>query len=147
MIAQLTTALVVLCPHVPRHELLQDATQIVGYAAAYEFDPVMAAAVMVRESTCRRDAKNKVTGALGLMGLMHPSDLEREDYVANIRGGVLLLAQYRRRCTGDLRRALTAYNRGPGSRARNCRASTYSAEVLAIEAQIIERVRVEVASR
>lgn len=135
MIAGLTSALILLCPAVPQWELLQDATQIVGYAVAYRLDPAVVAAVMVRESTCRRDAEH-ASGASGLMGLLHPSAPERADFVLNIAAGVRLLARYRDRCQGDVARTLTAYNRGPGKRRRNCKPSGYSADVLRYQAQI-----------
>lgn len=119
----------------PTWELLQDATQIVAYAVAYHLDPAVVAAVMVRESTCRRDAEH-ASGAFGLMGLLHPTELERADFVLNIAAGVRLLAKYRDWCHGDVARTLTAYNRGPGRARRNCRPSSYSAKVLGVQAQI-----------
>lgn len=133
MIAELVTALTLLCPAVPKAELRQDAQVLVATATQYRLAPALLAAVMVRESTCRRDVVNARSGAGGLMGILRR--VPGETFQQNIQAGAKLLAEYRKRC-GDVGFALTSYNRGPNG-GKNCRVTPYATEVLELESRIL----------
>ncbi len=132
MIAELVTALAMLCPSVPKTELKQDAQVLVAASMKYRVEASLLAAVMVRESTCRRWVANARTGAGGLMGILRR--VPNETYVQNIHTGAKLLAEYRDRC-GNRGFALTSYNRGPNG-GKNCRVTSYAEEVLEFERRI-----------
>jgi len=132
MIAELVTALSIFCPAAPRAELRQDAQALVTIGARYHLEPSLLAAVMVVESTCRRDVKHPRTGAGGLMGILHR--IPNETYIDNINASAKLVSEYRVRC-GDRGFALSSYNMGPRG-GKNCRTTRYSERVLEYERQI-----------
>jgi soluble lytic murein transglycosylase-like protein len=133
MIQELVLALSMMCPAVPAKELKQDAQVLVSAAVRYNLPPTVLAAIMVRESTCRRDVANKRTGAGGLMGIL--KRIPGETYVENIHMGARLLAEYLGRCK-EVEMALSAFNRGP-NQGKNCRPTSYSDQVLSFEKEII----------
>ena len=92
------------------------------YAAEYEVDPNLIAAVIAKESAGKVDAEGPETKYGTAKGLMQMIDSTAEsmgvtdafDANQNIRGGTKYLARMLKKYSGDRQKALAAYNCGPG---------------------------------
>lgn len=152
-VAALTAAMLSIAPsyqtRTGRIELHHVAVQLVGWGAGHAIEPEMLAAVAIRESTFNATARSTfayrrggallVGHSIGLMGVRELPDEKRDLYNLsnNVSAGAALLAAAFKRCKGDVPRGLTAYNRGPGKNAKNCRPSKYSVEVLAFYGRLV----------
>ncbi|MET3505629.1 phage tail tape measure protein [Halalkalibacter oceani] len=97
----------------------QYATYINKAAAQYGIDPNLIAAVIQTESNFNSNARSSA-GAQGLMQLMPATARELgvtniNDPEQNIMAGTKYLAQQLERFSGDIEKALAAYNAGPGN--------------------------------
>jgi soluble lytic murein transglycosylase-like protein len=86
---------------------------ILKYAAAYQLDPNLIAAIMMTESAGNPAAVSQ-RGAVGLMQVINGSS----DPETNIQQGAQILANYLQRFGGDLELGLAAYNAGPNAVSR-----------------------------
>ncbi|MBD5636095.1 MAG: lytic transglycosylase domain-containing protein [Candidatus Eremiobacteraeota bacterium] len=88
-------------------------------AQAASVDPALVAAIARTESNFDPAARSR-TGAAGIMQLM-PATAQAlgvenpYDPAQNVRGGALYLRELLERFGGDVRRAIAAYNAGPGA--------------------------------
>jgi hypothetical protein len=105
---------------------------IVHYAAQWEIDPNLVAAIVWKESLGRPTAVSPA-GAVGLMGLMpfawRPSPEELENPWTNVHWGARALAQTIGNGNGDLYYSLAAYN-GSWPKAGQNNTRRYAAAVL-----------------
>lgn len=88
------------------------------YSTQFGVNPNMARAIMAQESGGKKDAlSNK--GAIGRFQLMPGTardlGVDPNDPEDNVKGGIQYFSQLRKRYGGDDRRALAAYNAGPGA--------------------------------
>ena len=87
-------------------------------AAKYGVDSALIHAVIGRESSYNKDAVSDA-GAIGLMQLMPRTaeslGVDPYDWAQNIEGGVKYLSQLLTTFGGDVRKAVAAYNAGPGA--------------------------------
>ncbi len=153
--AALTAAMLTIAPsyqtRTGRVELHHVAVQLQAYAIGYRIAPELLAAVAMRESTFRQlavssfRAKDGTIGhSVGVMGVKTTAQTrDLFDLSTNVYAGAKLLAAAITRCQGDVPSALTAYARGPGKHAKNCKASKYSREVLAFYERLIAVTSVE----
>ena len=141
-----------------RQELHAIALQLTAYGRARNIEPELLAAVAMRESTFRRDAQStfpiwrgkgrnrRVIGeghSTGVMGIKETTTLtsaDLTDLATNVSVGARLLAEAIKACRGDVANGLTAFNRGIGKHAKNCKASSYSDEVLDFYQRIVAAV-------
>lgn len=104
---------------ISRATALSIARNVLAKSAKHRVDPLLVFALLAQESHFNPKAVSPV-GAKGLgqlmpgtaaeMGVKNPFDIAQ-----NIDGSVRYLAQQLRRFGGDKRRALAAYNAGPGN--------------------------------
>lgn len=92
--------------------------EIVAAAQEFNVDPALVAAVAQAESNGRQSALSGV-GAIGVMQLMPDTaaslGVDPYNRKENIRGGAKYLRQMLDTFGGDLRKAVAAYNAGPGA--------------------------------
>ncbi|AKO91902.1 hypothetical protein BEH_07180 [Priestia filamentosa] len=98
----------------------QYASSINKYAAKYNVDPFLIAAIIKTESNFNPNARSGA-GAVGLMQLMPATARElgvtnRSNPDQSIMGGTKYIAQMLQRVGGDITKALYSYNGGPGYR-------------------------------
>lgn len=123
------------CRHTRRAEAV--APLLEAAAERHALDPLVLAAVMVRESSARMH----VVGARGEKGYMQIKpdgmaklkcpDLNLDDPKENVECGARLLVMARERCGGDVRNWIGTYN------GRRCGPSAYADRVLVL----VDRVR------
>lgn len=93
-------------------------SEIKEAARLYGLDPALVRAVAQQESGLRQEARSR-RGALGVMQLMPQTARElgydAEDLRGNIRAGAAYLSMMMETFGGDVKRALAAYNAGPGA--------------------------------
>ncbi len=93
-------------------------SEIKDAAKLYGLDPALVRAVAQQESGLRQEARSR-RGALGVMQLMPQTARElgydAEDLRGNIRAGAAYLSMMMETFGGDVKRALAAYNAGPGA--------------------------------
>lgn len=94
------------------------STLIESAAQKYNVDPKLVAAVAEVESNGRQEAVSSV-GAIGVMQLMPDTaaslGVDPYDKQQNIEGGAKYLRQMLDTFGGDLKKAVAAYNAGPGA--------------------------------
>lgn len=94
------------------------STLIESAARKYKVDPKLVAAVAEVESNGRQEAVSSV-GAIGVMQLMPDTaaslGVDPYDKQQNIEGGAKYLRQMLDTFGGDLKKAVAAYNAGPGA--------------------------------
>lgn len=94
------------------------STLIEAAAQKYKVDPKLIAAVAEVESNGRQEAVSSV-GAIGVMQLMPDTaaslGVDPYDKQQNIEGGAKYLRQMLDTFGGDLKKAVAAYNAGPGA--------------------------------
>lgn len=92
--------------------------EIIAAAEKYKVDPALVAAVADVESNGSQSAVSSV-GALGVMQLMPDTaaslGVDPNDRKQNIEGGAKYLRQMLDTFGGDLKKAIAAYNAGPGA--------------------------------
>lgn len=92
--------------------------EILAAAKEYNVDPALVAAVAAAESGGNQSAMSSV-GAVGVMQLMPDTaaglGVDPNNRKDNIRGGAKYLRQMLDRFGGDVRKAVAAYNAGPGA--------------------------------
>jgi hypothetical protein len=92
--------------------------EIMAAAKEFNVDPALVAAIAQAESNGRQSAVSGV-GALGVMQLMPDTaaslGVDPNNRKDNIRGGAKYLRQMLDTFGGDLRKAVAAYNAGPGA--------------------------------
>ena len=93
-------------------------SEIADAAKLYNLDPVLVRAVAQQESGLKHDARSR-RGALGVMQLMPGTASElgydAADLRGNIRAGAAYLSMMMESFGGDVKKALAAYNAGPGA--------------------------------
>lgn len=97
--------------------------EIIAAARKYNLDPALVAAVANAESSGTHAGANGVTtssvGALGVMQLMPDTaaslGVDPYDRAQNVEGGAKYLRQMLDMFGGDVRKAVAAYNAGPGA--------------------------------
>lgn len=117
----------------------QYADIINKHAKNYDVDPDLVAAIIQQESGGKKNAKSSA-GAVGLMQLMPKTAkglgvTDSYDPDQNIMGGTKYISQLLKKYGGDVRKALWAYNAGPGRVAQNYmpdEAKKYISRVLGI---------------
>ena len=93
-------------------------SEIRDAAKLYNLDPALVRAVAVQESGLRNEARSR-RGALGVMQMMPGTAKElgydAADLRGNVRAGAAYLSMMMETFGGDVKRALAAYNAGPGA--------------------------------
>ena len=93
-------------------------SEIRDAAKLYNLDPALVRAVAVQESGLRNEARSR-RGALGVMQMMPKTARElgydAADLRGNVRAGAAYLSMMMDTFGGDVKRALAAYNAGPGA--------------------------------
>ena len=93
-------------------------SEIRDAAKLYNLDPALVRAVAVQESGLRNEARSR-RGAMGVMQMMPGTARElgydAADLRGNVRAGAAYLSMMMEAFGGDVKRALAAYNAGPGA--------------------------------
>ncbi len=93
-------------------------SEIRDAAKLYNLDPALVRAVAVQESGLRNEARSR-RGAVGVMQMMPGTARElgydAADLRGNVRAGAAYLSMMMETFGGDVKRALAAYNAGPGA--------------------------------
>ena len=93
-------------------------SEIRDAAKLYNLDPALVRAVAVQESGLRNEARSR-RGAVGVMQMMPGTARElgydATDLRGNVRAGAAYLSMMMDTFGGDVKRALAAYNAGPGA--------------------------------
>ena len=93
-------------------------SEIRDAAKLYNLDPALVRAVAVQESGLRNEARSR-RGAMGVMQMMPQTAQElgydAADLRGNVRAGAAYLSMMMETFGGDVKRALAAYNAGPGA--------------------------------
>jgi soluble lytic murein transglycosylase-like protein len=129
----------------------EETRTLVGQAAEETaLSPSLLAAVAWRESAFRQDARSRA-GAVGVMQLMPGTardlGVDPTNAAQNVSGGARYLKALLARYDGDIVRALTAYNAGPGRADRWGGAPPSIKETRNYVAAILERLSQEAEGR
>ncbi len=93
-------------------------SEIRDAAKLYSLDPALVRAVAMQESGLRNEARSQ-RGAMGVMQMMPRTAAElgydAADLRGNVRAGAAYLSMMMEAFGGDVKRALAAYNAGPGA--------------------------------